>query len=91
MSQQSAAQPVSRRAVIASLVGTSIEWYDYFLYGTAASLVFNKIFFPTVDPIVGLLLAYATFALSFIIRPLGGIIFSHIGDKIGRNGPWSSP
>ena len=84
MSQQSAAQPVSRRAVIASLVGTSIEWYDYFLYGTAASLVFNKIFFPTVDPIVGLLLAYATFALSFIIRPLGGIIFSHIGDKIGR-------
>jgi metabolite-proton symporter len=84
LSQQAAVQPVSRRAVIASLVGTSIEWYDYFLYGTAASLVFNKIFFPTVDPIVGLLLAYATFALSFIIRPLGGILFSHIGDKIGR-------
>lgn len=75
---------VIRRVLIASLVGSSIEWFDYFLYGTVAGLVFNKVFFPSEDPVVGLLLSYATFALSFFIRPFGGIIFSHIGDKIGR-------
>ncbi len=73
-----------RKVWIASLVGSSIEWFDYFLYGTVAALVFNQLFFVTEDPTVGLLLAYATFALSFFIRPFGGIIFSHIGDKIGR-------
>ncbi|MFM1651995.1 MFS transporter [Brevibacillus sp. B_LB10_24] len=72
------------KALVASLVGSSIEWFDYFLYGTMASLVFNKLFFPNFDPIVGLLLSYLSFALPFFIRPLGGIIFSHIGDKIGR-------
>src|SRR5690606_30877186 len=75
---------VSRRVLIASLVGSSIEWFDYFLYGTVAGLVFNQLFFPAEDPTVGLLLSYASFALSFFIRPLGGIIFSHIGDRIGR-------
>lgn len=75
---------VSKRVLVASLVGSSIEWFDYFLYGTVAGLVFNKIFFPAEDPTVGLLLSYASFALAFFIRPLGGIIFSHIGDKIGR-------
>ncbi len=75
---------VSRRVLVASLVGSSIEWFDYFLYGTVAGLVFNKLFFPAEDPTVGLLLSYASFALSFFIRPLGGIIFSHIGDRIGR-------
>ena len=75
---------VSKRVLIASLVGSSIEWFDYFLYGTVAALVFNQLFFPTEDPTVGLLLSYASFALSFFIRPLGGVVFSHIGDKIGR-------
>ncbi|MCM3667015.1 MHS family MFS transporter [Mesobacillus subterraneus] len=74
----------TRRVLIASLVGSSIEWFDYFLYGTMAALVFNQLFFVNEDPTVGLLLAYASFALSFFIRPFGGIIFSHIGDRIGR-------
>lgn len=84
---ESAALPsptTSRRILFASLMGSTIEWFDYFLYGTVAGLVFNKLFFPTQDPTVGLLLSYATFALSFFIRPLGGIFFSHIGDRIGR-------
>lgn len=69
---------------IASLVGSSIEWFDYFLYGTVAALVFNQVFFVVEDPTVGLLLAYASLALAFLIRPLGGVIFSHIGDRVGR-------
>ncbi|MCM3088464.1 MHS family MFS transporter [Bhargavaea ginsengi] len=73
-----------RRVLIASLVGSSIEWFDYFLYGTVAALVFNTMFFVAEDPAIGLILAYASFALSFFIRPLGGVIFSHIGDRIGR-------
>jgi MHS family shikimate/dehydroshikimate transporter-like MFS transporter len=68
----------------ASLIGTAIEWYDFFLYGTAAALIFNKLFFPTFDPAVGTLLAFGTYALGFIARPLGGIVFGHFGDKIGR-------
>jgi MFS family permease len=75
---------VNKKVLIASLVGSSIEWFDYFLYGTVAALVFNHLFFHSEDPVVGLMLAYATFALSFFIRPLGGILFSHIGDRIGR-------
>lgn len=74
----------TRRVLIASLVGSSIEWFDYFLYGTMAALVFNQIFFVSDDPTLGLIIAYASFALSFFIRPFGGIIFSHIGDRIGR-------
>ncbi|ALC87939.1 MFS transporter [Bacillus sp. FJAT-22090] len=73
-----------RKVWIASLVGSSIEWFDYFLYGTVAALVFNQLFFVTEDPTVGLLLAYASFALAFFIRPFGGVIFAHIGDRIGR-------
>ncbi|ADY26442.1 major facilitator superfamily MFS_1 [Deinococcus proteolyticus MRP] len=76
--------PTSRRVLLASLVGSTIEWFDYFLYGTVAGLVFNKLFFPTEDPAVGLLLSYASFALAFFIRPFGGVLFSHIGDRIGR-------
>lgn len=72
------------RVLIASLVGSSIEWFDYFLYGTVAALVFNQVFFVAEDPTIGLLLAYASFALAFFIRPFGGVIFSHIGDRIGR-------
>jgi MFS transporter, MHS family, shikimate and dehydroshikimate transport protein len=72
------------KVALASLIGTSIEWYDYFLYGTAAALAFNKLFFPSYDPLVGTLLAFLTFSLGFIARPLGGIVFGHYGDKIGR-------
>lgn len=68
----------------ASLAGTTIEWYDFFLYGTAAALVFNRIFFPSLDPIAGTLAAFGTYAVGFIGRPLGGVIFGHFGDKLGR-------
>jgi len=74
----------SKKALIASLIGSTIEYYDYLLYGTIASLVFNKIFFPNFDPTVGLLLSYASFGIPFICRPLGGVFFSHIGDRVGR-------
>ena len=77
-------ETVSKRVLWASLIGSSIEWFDYFLYGTVAALVFNQLFFPAEDPAVGTMLAFASFALSFFIRPFGGIIFSHIGDRIGR-------
>jgi metabolite-proton symporter len=78
-------QPSSiRRVIVASLIGTSLEWYDFFIYGTAAALVFNQLFFPTFEPLVGTLLAFATYAVGFISRPLGGVVFGHYGDKIGR-------
>ncbi len=73
-----------RRVVMASLVGTTIEWYDFFLYGSAAALVFNKLFFPSYDPLTGTLLSFATYALGFVARPVGGIVFGHFGDRIGR-------
>ena len=68
----------------ASAVGTTIEWYDFFLFGVVTPLVFNKLFFPNFDPIVGTMLAYTTFFVGFISRPIGGIIFGHYGDRIGR-------
>ena len=73
-----------RRVVISALVGASIEWYDFFLYGVVAGIVFNKLYFPGSDPVVATLLAYTTFAVGFVTRPLGGVIFGHFGDKIGR-------
>jgi metabolite-proton symporter len=73
-----------RRVVAASLIGTSLEWYDFFIYGTAAALVFNRLFFPSFDPLVGTLLAFTTYAVGFIARPLGGIVFGHYGDRLGR-------
>jgi metabolite-proton symporter len=73
-----------RRVVGASLIGTTIEWYDFFLYGSAAALVFNRLFFPEYDPLVGTMLAFATYALGFVARPIGGIVFGHFGDRIGR-------
>ncbi|MDT0329487.1 MFS transporter [Nocardiopsis lambiniae] len=72
------------RVVTAGLVGTTIEWYDFFLYGSAAALVFNRIFFPESDPLVGTMLAFTTYAVGFIARPLGGLVFGHFGDRIGR-------
>ncbi|NKX55585.1 MHS family MFS transporter [Arthrobacter sp. E918] len=74
-----------RRYVIASLVGNSLEWYDFFLYATAAAVVFGQLFFPAdTDPLVGTLGAFAGFAVGFAARPLGGIFFGHIGDRVGR-------
>jgi metabolite-proton symporter len=73
-----------RKVIAGSLIGTTIEWYDFFLYGTAAALVFNKLFFPKSDPLTGAMLAFATYALGFAARPLGGIVFGHFGDRIGR-------
>jgi metabolite-proton symporter len=67
-----------------SLAGTAVEWYDFFLYGTAAALVFNKLFFPSADPFVGTMLALGTFAAGFVARPLGAIVLGHLGDKHGR-------
>ncbi|MFJ7263629.1 MFS transporter [Streptomyces globosus] len=72
------------RIVGASLIGTTIEWYDFFLYGSAAALVFNTLFFPTTDPLVGTLIAFVTYAIGFVARPLGGIVFGHFGDRVGR-------
>jgi metabolite-proton symporter len=73
-----------RKVIVASLIGTSLEWYDFFIYGTAAALVFNQLFFPTFEPLVGTLLAFTTYAVGFIARPLGGLVFGHYGDRIGR-------
>ena len=73
-----------RQVVLASLIGTTIEWYDFFIYGTAAALVFNQLFFPNVDPVIGTLAAFATFGVDFVARPLGGVVFGHYGDKVGR-------
>ncbi len=69
---------------MASFIGTTIEWYDFFLYGTAAALVFNRLFFPTFDPLMGTLAAFGTYAVGFFARPVGGIVIGHYGDKIGR-------
>src|SRR5262245_22034259 len=73
-----------RAVLVASFIGTAIEWYDFFLYGTAAALVFSRLFFPNVDPLIGTLSSFATFAVGFGARPLGGIIFGHFGDRVGR-------
>src|ERR1700716_3524762 len=73
-----------RRAVLASTVGTSIEWYDFFLYGTAAALIFPKLFFPSSEPFVGVLASFTTQFVGFAARPVGAAIFGHFGDRIGR-------
>jgi len=73
-----------RRAVIASTVGTTIEWYDFFIYSTVTGLVFPKLYFPTSDPLVGTLQAFGIYAVGFVARPVGAAIFGHYGDRIGR-------
>src|SRR5206468_2150288 len=73
-----------RKAVIAATVGTTIEWYDFFIYGTAAGLVFGKLYFPNEDPLTATLAAFATYFVGFVGRPIGAAIFGHYGDRIGR-------
>lgn len=73
-----------RKAVVAATVGTTIEWYDFFLYGTAAGLVFGKLYFPNSDPTTATLLAFSTYFVGFAARPVGAAIFGHYGDRIGR-------
>jgi metabolite-proton symporter len=73
-----------KQVAFASMIGTTIEWYDFFLYGTAAALVFNQLFFPTFEPLAGTLAAFGTYAVGFFARPVGGIVAGHYGDKIGR-------
>jgi MFS transporter, MHS family, shikimate and dehydroshikimate transport protein len=73
-----------RQVIAASFIGTTIEWYDFFLYGSAAALVFGQLFFPNIDPLIGTLAAFGTFGVGFVARPVGGIIFGHYGDRIGR-------
>ncbi|MFD9946099.1 MFS transporter [Nonomuraea sp. NPDC059023] len=74
----------ARRVSWAAFIGTTIEWYDFFLYGTAAALVFNKQFFPAMDPVAGSIAAFGTMTVGFLARPLGGIVFGHFGDRLGR-------
>jgi MFS family permease len=77
-------QSVRLRALFSSAIGSAVEWYDYFLYGTMAGIIFGPLFFPSTKPGVSLMLSFASFALAFVVRPIGGVIFSHIGDRVGR-------
>src|ERR1700750_1559127 len=73
-----------RNAIVASTIGTAIEWYDFFLYGTAAGLIFGRLFFPNSDPLTATLAAFGTYFIGFVGRPIGAAIFGHYGDRIGR-------
>src|SRR5438045_6213000 len=84
MSSSVTQPPSVRRVVLASFIGTTVEWYDFFLYGTAAALVFNQLFFPNISAAAGTMAAFATHAVGFFARPFGGVIFGHFGDKVGR-------
>ena len=66
----------------ASSIGTTLEWYDFTIYNTMAALIFNRVFFPSVDPFSGILLAFSTYAVGYLSRPLGGVVFGHLGDKL---------
>src|ERR1700729_3992721 len=72
------------RVILAASIGSALEWYDFFLYGTAAALVFGELFFPKSDPVVGTLLSFLTFGVGFAVRPIGGIISGILGDCYGR-------
>lgn len=81
---QSERQQAVRTAIISAIIGTAVEWYDYYLYATAAAAIFNRLFFPTADPLTGTLLAFASFAIGFIVRPFGSVLFGRLGDRLGR-------
>src|SRR6201995_2536302 len=72
------------RVIFAACIGSALEWYDFFLYGTASALVFGELFFPKSDPVVGTMLAFLTFGVGFVVRPIGGILFGILGDRYGR-------
>jgi metabolite-proton symporter len=76
--------PSIRKVATASSIGTLIEYFDFFIFGTAAALIFNKLFFPSLDPLAGTLASFATFGVAFFVRPLGGVVFGHFGDRVGR-------
>ena len=82
----SAQRKEARRVILSSYLGSTIEFYDFLLYATAAAVAFPKVFFAGTDPWVGVVAAYATFAAGYVARPLGGIIFGHFGDRLGRKG-----
>lgn len=82
--QASTGPAAARRLAAASMVGTALEWYDFMIYNTMAALIFNQVFFPSVDPMVGTLLAFSTYAVGYLSRPLGGVVFGRLGDKLGR-------
>ncbi len=73
-----------RTTIFSAIIGTAMEWYDYYLYATAAATLFNKLFFPSYDHLIGTLLAFGSFAIGFLVRPLGSVLFGHLGDRIGR-------
>src|SRR5271170_2454677 len=77
-------RPGLRQVVWSSVLGSTVEWYDFLLYGTAAALIFNKLFFPSLSPAAGTIAAFGTYGVGFVARPLGGAIFGHFGDRIGR-------
>nr|WP_257101696.1 MFS transporter [Streptomyces sp. alain-838] len=83
-SRTTPARRQGRKVLLSSLIGSTIEWYEFFVYGTAASLVFSDLFFPSADPLTGTLLSLSTFAIAFVARPVGGAIFGHFGDRLGR-------
>jgi len=74
----------ARRVAFAAFVGTALEWYDYFLFGTAAALVFNRLYFSTLNPAAATLASFATFGVGFVARPVGAVVFGAVGDRIGR-------
>lgn len=82
--QQGATPLTATRVSVASMIGTVMEWYDFFLYGFVAALVFGPLFFPDFSPVVGTIASFATLSVGFIARPIGGVIFGHFGDRIGR-------
>jgi metabolite-proton symporter len=84
MAAPESSTPSVRRVVVASFIGTTIEWYDFFLYGTAAATMFDRLFFPTLDPLAGTMAALATYSVGFFARPVGGVVFGHFGDRLGR-------
>src|SRR4030088_74454 len=79
-----ARQASTGRLATASSVGTTLEWYDFTVYNTLAALIFNRLFFPSFDPLSGTILAFSTYAVGYVSRPIGGVLFGHLGDKLGR-------
>jgi MFS family permease len=81
---QAGRQASTGRLATASSVGTTLEWYDFTVYNTLAALIFNRLFFPSFDPLSGTILAFSTYAVGYVSRPIGGVVFGHLGDKLGR-------